>query len=264
MGAGGIRVLTILIPSTIQPMNGCSNYRFRDPHPTDPNLVYMGCDQGKPRWVTREKMEARIKKMGEYNQRNREDLAAKARQRYQDPIAKAAHQARCKAYATRNKEEIKLRHKARMASDPAYAARERAINAARATRRLSRSPQLRAIHNVRMHTGYFVKAIAEGKLPRTTKKLVGVDAATLKQHIEGQFTEGMSWENRGQWEVDHIIPLSATLRYPESLGVLALHWNLRPVWRKQNTWKGDTMPLKGEVAEELRALLPTGLLGELG
>ena len=28
----------------------------------------------------------------------------------------------------------------------------------------------------------------------------------LRQHIEAQFTEGMSWNNYGKWHIDHIIP----------------------------------------------------------
>ena len=29
-----------------------------------------------------------------------------------------------------------------------------------------------------------------------------------KKHIENQFIEGMTWENHGDWHVDHIIPCS--------------------------------------------------------
>ena len=36
--------------------------------------------------------------------------------------------------------------------------------------------------------------------------LLGCDAAKAKEHIQSQFTEGMSLENYGDWDVDHIKP----------------------------------------------------------
>ena len=41
-------------------------------------------------------------------------------------------------------------------------------------------------------------------------ELVGCDLQTLKEYIEKQFKEGMTWENHGfyGWHIDHIIPFS--------------------------------------------------------
>ena len=30
----------------------------------------------------------------------------------------------------------------------------------------------------------------------------------LKEHIEKQFVDGMSWDNWGEWHIDHIKPVS--------------------------------------------------------
>lgn len=38
---------------------------------------------------------------------------------------------------------------------------------------------------------------------------LGCSIEKLKRHLESQFQEGMSWENYGQWHIDHIKPLSA-------------------------------------------------------
>ncbi len=48
----------------------------------------------------------------------------------------------------------------------------------------------------------------------SASRAVGCDHETLRDHISRLLTEGMHWENYGQWEIDHIIPLSAgrTLR----------------------------------------------------
>lgn len=40
-----------------------------------------------------------------------------------------------------------------------------------------------------------------------TQELLGYSTDELLQHIEHQFYNGMSWDNRDQWEVHHIIPL---------------------------------------------------------
>ena len=43
----------------------------------------------------------------------------------------------------------------------------------------------------------------------TTFKLLGYSVVELKEHIESQFTDGMSWDNIGEWHIDHIRPLSS-------------------------------------------------------
>ena len=62
----------------------------------------------------------------------------------------------------------------------------------------------------------------------------------LRNHIESLFLPGMTWENRSNWHVDHIVPLAwwDLKDHPEHLFV-ASHWsNLRPVWSKDNLAKG--------------------------
>ena len=44
---------------------------------------------------------------------------------------------------------------------------------------------------------------------RRWEKLTGYTTNQLKEHLERQFIDGMSWANYGSWHVDHIIPKSA-------------------------------------------------------
>ena len=44
---------------------------------------------------------------------------------------------------------------------------------------------------------------------RHWEDLVGYKLNDLKKHLEKQFTNGMSWDNYGQWHIDHRIPISA-------------------------------------------------------
>jgi len=70
-----------------------------------------------------------------------------------------------------------------------------------------------------------------------TEKILGCDWATLKQHIERQFTKGMGWDNRDQWHIDHIIPL-ASAKTEEDVVALNHYTNLRPMWASENMSKG--------------------------
>ena len=67
--------------------------------------------------------------------------------------------------------------------------------------------------------------------------------ADLKEHIEKQFDEHMSWDNYGTyWNVDHIIPQAAlvydSLTHPNFQKCWALD-NLQPLERSENSRKGS-------------------------
>ena len=36
---------------------------------------------------------------------------------------------------------------------------------------------------------------------------LGIDIATFRAHLESQFKKGMSWDNYGDWHIDHRVPL---------------------------------------------------------
>ncbi len=71
-----------------------------------------------------------------------------------------------------------------------------------------------------------------------TEMFIGCSFAELKIHVERQFTKGMTWENRDQWHIDHIIPLS-TAKTEEDVIRLNHYTNLRPLWAKDNLAKSD-------------------------
>lgn len=68
---------------------------------------------------------------------------------------------------------------------------------------------------------------------------IGCSVDVLKKHIELLFPEGMSWDNRSEWEIDHYYPLSAIGENPDWISVLAVcnYRNLRPCWKFANRSK---------------------------
>lgn len=71
-----------------------------------------------------------------------------------------------------------------------------------------------------------------------TEKILGYTRLELKSHIERQFTKGMTWENHGEWHIDHITPISAFLAQGiEDPKVINCLTNLKPVWAKDNLKK---------------------------
>jgi len=73
-----------------------------------------------------------------------------------------------------------------------------------------------------------------------THELLGCSIQELKNYIEKQFLNGMSWENWGQfgWHLDHIKPLSSAKNLEEMYS-LCHYTNLQPLWWWDNLSKSD-------------------------
>jgi hypothetical protein len=69
---------------------------------------------------------------------------------------------------------------------------------------------------------------------------VGYTRQELAEHLEALFLPGMSWENRREWHIDHIIPVSyfkpTSFSDPKFLACWGLN-NLRPMWAADNLRK---------------------------
>ncbi len=74
-----------------------------------------------------------------------------------------------------------------------------------------------------------------------TAQALGCDWPTLAQHLESKFKEGMTWENRGLWHIDHIIPYQSA-RCAEDVVRLTHYTNLQPLWAEENLSKRHRMP----------------------
>ena len=71
-----------------------------------------------------------------------------------------------------------------------------------------------------------------------TFEIVGCTPQFLKEHLESQFIDGMTWENRSEWHIDHIIPLSSA-KTEDELYMLCHYKNLQPLWAEDNLKKSN-------------------------
>lgn len=159
-----------------------------------------------------------------------------------------------------NKEKLQAYRKAYYSEN-----RDRLIAMARAIR--AERPEkvaeikIKHYHSVQKHDeGFKAASIARRALKRTLKasgiqkqketyKYLGYSHKELKAHLERNFSEGMSWENYGEWQVDHIIPIAEFVRLgvtcPKKINALE---NLVPMWAYENYAKSDNFELMSKPA----------------
>lgn len=96
-------------------------------------------------------------------------------------------------------------------------------------------------YRISMHfTVLMHRALGKAKAGRSWKTFVDYSLEELMTHLERQFKPGMSWENKGDWHIDHIIPRSS-FEYsspddPEFKKCWSLS-NLQPLWAIDNIRK---------------------------
>jgi hypothetical protein len=81
------------------------------------------------------------------------------------------------------------------------------------------------------------------KIKNITKKnktfnYIGCTPQFLKEYLETKFVSGMSWDNHGEWHIDHIIPLSSA-KNENDVYMLCHYTNLQPLWAEENLRKSN-------------------------
>lgn len=110
-------------------------------------------------------------------------------------------------------------------------------------RRFYNNPENKPIIAARKLISRVVELTGERAETRTESAL-GYSVHDLKNHLEFHFQDGMTWDNHGEWHIDHVIPVSEMVRLgvtcPKRINALK---NLRPVWAHENLSKGDRFSL---------------------
>jgi hypothetical protein len=85
-------------------------------------------------------------------------------------------------------------------------------------------------------------AINHGSKSASTVELVGCTVEVLRDHLESQFTEGMTWDNHSYegWHMDHIRPCASfDMEDPIQQKECWHYTNLQPLWAFDNMSKGS-------------------------
>jgi len=73
-------------------------------------------------------------------------------------------------------------------------------------------------------------------------KILGYTYVEFIKHIEKSFQPGMTWDNHGEWEIDHIIPVAFFhIQSPKDVE-FKMCWrleNIQPLWKQQNKQKSN-------------------------
>ena len=110
-----------------------------------------------------------------------------------------------------------------------------------AQRRIRQTPKYKMISNLRRRLRDIVKGRKYYSIGSAIN-FVGCTSDELRAHIEAQWIEGMTWDNYGEWHVDHILPCAAFDLTDKELVKICFHYsNLQPLWAEDNLLKSDSV-----------------------
>ena len=159
------------------------------------------------------------KKSEEYNQEHREEVLRNKNIRYYNNREASLIERR--QYYIENKETIIKRNgnyiKERLKKDPLFKLSKDISSSIRMSLKNNGS-----IKNSRTH------------------EILGCTIEQFKIHIENKFVDGMCWENRNLWHLDHITPISSATN-EEELIKLNHYTNFQPLWAPDNLEKGNKL-----------------------
>ena len=98
------------------------------------------------------------------------------------------------------------------------------------------NPAARIAANLRSR----MRKLLKGKVKSAKAlELLGCSAEEWKVHLEQQFSDGMNWDNYGDWEIDHIKPCASfNLELEEEQKACFHYSNTQPLWQPDNASKG--------------------------
>lgn len=163
-----------------------------------------------------------------WRDKNRERLNAIAREKYKENPQ--AFKERKEKYISSHLEQVKeSRHRYKIENRQKLTDYER--------NKRHNEPVYRFRYNLRNLIRQYTKGKGY-KGNKTFYEILGCDFDFFLEYIQNKFEEGMTLENYGEWNIDHIIPISSA-KNDEDLEKLNHYTNLQPLWASENfkKWK---------------------------
>lgn len=86
-------------------------------------------------------------------------------------------------------------------------------------------------------------SLHKAKKSKQTLTLLGCSMEDFMKHLKDRFYGGMTFDNYGEWHIDHIIPCNKfDLTDPDQQAICFHYSNLQPLWAIDNRIKSDRMP----------------------
>lgn len=163
----------------------------------------------KPK-ITRKKPQCRKEYMRLYRIKNKDKISVQSKD-YREKNREAR-----KEYLSKNEERFKAYNKRYKTNNPLQTFTRNSLRRIEVSKSKTR------------------RSIAECELGYTQKQ--------FKTHIENLFLDGMSWDNRSEWHIDHIVPVSWWLKNGiTDVSIINDLLNLQPLWIKDNLTKSDKL-----------------------
>jgi hypothetical protein len=178
------------------------------------DLIYKNANKNKTQQYYIDNKERINEQSKEYYNKNREVLIERHTQYGKDnPEVRRKNTAK---YLKSNPEYYKIYRKNRYHNDPQF--------------------KLRVTLGIRLN-----KALKTHNKSTSVLNLIGCSINELKEYIEKQFTDVMSWENHGiYWEVDHILPCDSFNLIDIEQQKQCFHYsNLQPLSKTDNRIKSN-------------------------
>jgi len=141
--------------------------------------------------------------------------------------------------ATKREKWVEENHKMLLDYGKSYRKNNRETISAKEKERKNADPNFKAIKQMRSIVHASLKRGLEGNIKHSsTNEMIGCTPVEFIKHIESLFQPGMSWDNRAEWEIDHIKPVGLfDMADPSDQKACNHFTNLQPLWIKDHKEK---------------------------
>jgi hypothetical protein len=185
-----------------------------------------------------------LKQKKEYNKINKDIISIKYKKNHDEYYQRNKEKIKemRKKYNKENKEEIKKKRNIYIENNKEKISQQKKLYKKENKEKIKEIEKLRRINNKYLYLwrsilGTSLKYLKTKKENKTIE-LLGYSALELKIHLKKLFKDGMTWNNNGEWHVDHIRPIVSFSKdtLPSIVNALS---NLQPLWAYENLSKGN-------------------------